>query len=316
MTGGRAPWLALTALLLLAPAWAAVPAADPAQAAIASCLRKLNPDIDVGYQRIAARCPDLARHLQESRWSAWLPQDWKRPGNDLTAGGLRQLGDLLALQERDRVGSGSPLHPVSTAQLPAVLATLAESGAAERNGWWGRTKPWLREAFERDEQEDDDWLARVVGENGLPQAVIEWVSYAALAMVVVLATVIVMNELRVGGMLGRRRARPRVATAGEGRGRGLNWDEVEGAAPAQRPGLLLELITSRLTAEGRLPQSRGLTIRELTRAARLTDEADRERLEELARLSERMRYSSEQSSAEAIAAVIEGGRLLLERISG
>src|SRR6201999_4533713 len=122
----------------------------------AACIRKLNPDIDVGYQRIAARCPDLARHLQESGWSAWLPRDWKRPWNDLSAGGLRQLGELLALQARDTVGSGPSLRQLNTHHLPAVLAALAGSGAAERNGWWERTKAWLREAFERDEEQDDD----------------------------------------------------------------------------------------------------------------------------------------------------------------
>jgi hypothetical protein len=323
MTGRRAVWLALAGLVISAPAWAAVPASEAARVAISSCTRKLNPDIDVGYQRIAARCPDLARRLQESGWSPWLPRDWKRAGNDLTAGGLRQLGDLLALQERDEAGSGAHISRPRTDHLPAVLAGLEGGGAAERNGWWARTKAWLREAFERNEEEDDDWFARVVGKNGLPQAVVELASYAALALVVVLAGMVVVNELRVGGALGRLRRRfnglrpggRQVDAERVGDDGGLNWGEVQGAAPAQRPGLLLELITSRLTAEGRLPQSRGLTIRELTRAARLTGEGDWERLAELARVSELMRFSNDQASSEAVAAAVEGGRVLLERIS-
>lgn len=323
MGGGRALWLALVALSMSAPVWAAVMPGDTAQVAISSCIRKLNPDIDVGFQRIAVRCPDLARHLQESGWSAWLPRDWKRPGNDLSAGGLRQLGELLALQERDTVNSGPPPRQLSTDHLPAVLATLAGSGVAERNGWWVRTKAWLREAFERDEEEDDGWFARVVGANGFPQAVIELISYTALALAVVLAGIIVVNELRVGGTLARLRLRfvgrpPERRPVDIGRaanGGGLNWSDVQNAVSTQRPGLLLELITSRLTADGRLPQSRGLTIRELIRAARLPDEADRERLVELARVSERMRFSNDRTSVEAVAAAMEGGRVLLERIS-
>ena len=95
----------------------------------------------------------------------------------------------------------------------------------------------------------------------------------------------------------------------------MSWGDVQSASPRQRPGLLLELVTSRLTAAGRLPQSRGLTIRELTGAARLPDGIDRERLVALARMSERMRFSNEQASSEAVAASLEGGRVLLERIS-
>ena len=321
MGGGRALWLALAGLSMSAPTWAATPR-DAAQVAIASCIRKLNADIDVGYQRISARCPDLARHLQESGWSAWLPRDWNRPGNDLSAAGLRQLGELITSQERDAVGSASTLHQLNTDRLPAVLAGLAQGGTAERSGWWVRMKTWLREAFERDEEEDDDWFARVVGENGFPQAVIELVSYAALALVLVLAGIIVANELRVGGVLarlrlrviGRRRGRRPVDTERAAVG-SLNWSDVQNAVTAQLPGLLLELITSRLTAEGRLPQSRGLTIRELIRAARLAEEADRERLVELARVSERMRFSNDRTSIDGLAAAMEGGRVLLERIS-
>jgi hypothetical protein len=318
MTGGRAVWLALAGLFVTGPVWAAVAPGDVARVAISSCIKKLNPDIDVGYERIAARCPDLARRLQESGGSVWLPRDWKRPGNDLSAGGLRQLADLLALQERDT--SSQLPHQLSTDQLPRVLASLAGIGAVERNGWWARTKAWLREVFERDEEQDDDWFARVVGESGLSQVVIELVSYAALALVVVLAGIIVVNELRVDGALtrlwrhfiGRRRGRSPVGTENDC---APNWSDVENAAAARRPALLLELIASQLTAKGRLPQSRGLTIRELTRAARLSDEVDRQRLVELARVSERVRFSNDQASPEAVVSALEGGRMLLERVS-
>src|SRR5262249_32636411 len=84
--------------LVAAAAIATGPAAssDSARLAINDCLKRLNPEIDIGYERISARCPDLARRIDASGGSIWLPREWQRPGNDLSAGGLRQLGELLA----------------------------------------------------------------------------------------------------------------------------------------------------------------------------------------------------------------------------
>lgn len=320
MADGRLGGLTALCLVLAAPASAAT-SSEAARVAIDSCIRKLNPEIDIGYDRIAARCPDLARHLEESGSSVWLPRDWKRRANDLSAGGLRELEDLLARQSSDTAASDAGSHKLSTDHLPAVLASLAGDGAAGRNGWWARAKAWLRDVFERREEEDD-WFSRVVGRSGLSEAVIELISYAALAMVVVLAGVIVVSELRVDKGLGRlwhRFARQRRVQISDARPESntdsWTWTDVQKAAPSQQPRLLLELIASRLTAQGRLPQTRGLTVRELTRAARLRDAVDRERFAELARVCECIRFSNDQASSEAITAALNGGRALLTQMN-
>jgi len=323
MAGGRVPCLAGSLMLLMSlPASAGGIATEAARGAIDSCVGRLNPETDIGYERVAARCPDLARRLDEAGLSAWLPRDWKKAGNDLSSGGLRELGNLLALEDRDRAASPARAHQPDVSHLPSVLAGFSGGDAAEGYGWWARMKAWLRDVFERREEEDDSWFSRVVGKNGLTQAVIELVSYIALALVVVLALVIVVNELRVDGAPGRlwRRyvTRRRVPVPGGADLEGasaLTWGDLHEVAPAQRPGMLLELIASRLIEEGRLPASRGLTVRELARLARLPDEADRRRLTELARLSERIKFSNEPVPDTAVGAVLEDGRLLLERIS-
>ena len=61
--------------------------------------------------------------------------------------------------------------------------------------------------------------------------------------------------------------------------------------------------------------ARGLTVGELTRMARLPGEGDRSRLAELARTAERVRFSNVAVSDVDIAAAVEGGRVLLERIA-
>src|SRR2546430_17414600 len=77
----------LLALLLAAPGWPTAGAHD-ALDAIDGCLRELDPGLDVGYQRIAARCPDLTPTLVQSQYAAWLPRDWNQTGNLLSADGL------------------------------------------------------------------------------------------------------------------------------------------------------------------------------------------------------------------------------------
>jgi hypothetical protein len=79
--------------------------------------------------------------------------------------------------------------------------------------------------------------------------------------------------------------------------------------------LLLELVVGRLVEGGQLRASRGLTVSELTRMARLPGEEDRGRLAELARTAERVRFSGVVVSDGDIEAAVEGGRVLLERVS-
>jgi hypothetical protein len=313
--------LVLLAFPLVAAATAfPAPAAAPEAAlqTIDSCLSKLRPEIDVGYERIASRCPQLARRLEDASLSRWLPPDWKRVGNDLSAGGLRELRELLTAMSGDPSPGGHIRRP-SIAALPAALAELAPANAMH-NGWWPRTRQWLRDIFERGAAEnDEDWLSKLVGQNGLSQTVIELISYVSLLLVVLLAGLIVANELRVGGVATRWGARLRRARAA-GAPRTveesiLSWDGVQKAPLAQRPGMLLDMIVLRLTSESRLPLARGLTVRELVRAVRLPNERDRERLAGLASTSERVRFSNTPVPSDELAATVENGRQLLLRLS-
>ena len=284
--------------------------------AIDACVLRLNPDVDIGYDRVAARCPALVRRVNESGVSAWLPRDWQRAGNDLSAAGLRELRQSLARELTAVSGAGERVGAPSVERIHDVLASLVRSDG-ERSGWWARTKAWLRGVFERAEPAaEEGWLARVVGESGLSQAVIELISYVALGLVAVLAIVIVVNELRVGGVFGglRRRLAVLADVPVAARRVGLTWDDVEKAPVLQRAGLLLELLVARLAEGARVRSARGLTVRELTRAAQLADEGDRERLQMLARTAERVRFGGVEVSDVEVAAAVDGGKVLLERI--
>jgi hypothetical protein len=297
----------------MASATAPLAAAQDPLASIDACLKQLDPEVDIGYQRIAARCPELVRRLDESGWSAWLPRGWKEPGNDLSGGSLQELRVLVPRELAARTTARVP----RVERLHAALAELGQTGH-ERSRWWARFKAWLRAIFERRAPaSNESWLDRMISRIGLSQAMIELVSYAALALVVVLAGFIVVNELRTAGVLGARRR----GMAGEDpvravtRRAGLSWHDVEQASFADKPRLLLELVIARLTDQSCLPPAGGLTVRELTRAARLTDADDRDRLVELALAAERVRFSHEEVSPASLEAAIRSGRELLERLS-
>jgi hypothetical protein len=277
---------------------------------IDACVSRLDPQLDIGYDRIAARCPELMQQLEGGAWAPWLPRGWKESGNDLSAGSLREFRELV---ERETDVSGSSAAP-DVRRLHTILRTLARS--RNENGW-SRFKSWLRSILERrEEPTDESWLTRMVSHVGVSQSVIRLITYAALTAVVLLAGVIVVNEARTAGLLPRRRRalrkRGELAAAGP---LGTSWNDIELAQPGERPRLLLELIVRRLSDRGFLPPAGALTVRELTRTARLTEADDRARLTELALAAERVRYAAAKAQTGGLDGPVARGRELLERLN-
>ena len=276
---------------------------------IDACIGRLDPQTDIGYERIAARCPDLTRRLEASSWAAWLPSDWHRAGNDLSAQSLVALRIQVARELAVRVRS----HVPDPASLHGILAALGPLEPQKTE--WTRFTLWLRQIFERrDPSSSEGWLDRMAARMGPSQAALELISYLCLAAVVVLAAGLVINELRLAGWLVARPARtPRGPARFENR-ETWGWEEIQAAPYADRPRMLLELIATRLVELGRLPPADGLTIRELTQAARLAVAEDRELLADVALAAERIRFSAEPVCAASLDAAVERGRKLLEQL--
>jgi len=286
----------------------AAPAAIPN---VDACVARLDPQLDIGYDRIAARCPDLMRQLETGAWAPWLPRGWKEPGNDLSVGSLKELRELVERESAPRESNLTTVPDVRN--LKPILTELA--GSPNDSGW-SRLKSWLHSVFERPEQPPaDSWFARMVAHIGVPQSVIQMIIYGALAAVVVLAGLIVANELRTAGLFGKRRdvaRQPHMQSGVDASAE--NWNDIEQAPLLDRPRLLLALIVRRLTDRGYLPPAGALTVRELTRAAKLPDSGDRSRLAELAFAAERVRYSAVEAPAPALVEPMARGRELLKRL--
>jgi len=297
---------ALTALLVLLAVAPAAPARD-ALDVLDGCIRQLDPGLDVGFEKIAARCPELAPSLARSPWSAWLPSDWDKAHNSLSVGGLRELRTLIVTEAARSGGARVP----DVGHVAAVLGALA-APAPRHDGWWQRLKAWLHETLAaRGGTPGRGWLGRLIEALG-PHGPWFTLSVGVLMLMALLAGTLVVSELRGAGRLKRRRP----ASAGGAPGRAgvaaAPWHLIEAAAPAERPRLLLELIAARLAAQDRLPPARALTLQELLRAARLPDAHDRARLAELAAACERLAFSGRRLPAPQLALALERGRELLD----
>jgi hypothetical protein len=311
----------LQACILLGMAAAAVMPSSQAQPQQAqppgdwfeTCLRKLDPQTDIGYERIVARCPELPRRLADSGWTAWMPRDWQSPGNDLSAASLRELRASVTRELATR----SVIPQLSLDTLRPILAELGEQDR-KRESPWHRFQAWLRELLDqRDNESSDGWVARSLSRLAQSDGLARVISWICLAFVVVMAIGVVLNELRVAGIFRRVRA---ARTGRDSRDvprtepRVLQWSDVQGARIEDRPRLLLELIVSRLVAQGKLPPADGLTVRELVRSAALGNGPDGELLMEVALAAERIRYSGGQASDDSILQILERGRRLLGHI--
>lgn len=295
----------LLALLLMACGTAPV-AGEDVIAAIDSCIHSLDPSLDVGYERVAERCPEVPRSLASSPYAAWLPPDWNRPDNALSIGGLVELRRLLT-----RPDAPAAVRAPRVAQLAAVLSGLHPKDAAKL-GWWARFKQWLRDLFTpQPEIKERSWLERLIGSIDLSQSVARAIVWGALLLLVLLAGGILMNELRVAGWWRARQRAGSGQPAHDLRGsRVSTLDDLERAAAAEQPHLLLLLIIERLHEQQRLPAARALTLSELERAARLRDQLDRERLAALTATCERARFAEDVTPASLAGAAVHGRELL------
>lgn len=301
----------IRALLALVLAGAAAPlaaAADPV-AVIDACVHRLDPALDVGYGRIAARCPELAPSLAGSAYAPWLPSNWNQADNNLSLGGLLELRTLLSR------APAPVLHAPQVARLAPLLARLRTQQEPPRN-WWMRFKEWLRQILNSPSDSGGNGsLERFFGRLSLPQALLRLIVSGALLLLLLLAGSIVVNELRLAGVLHGRRTRGRAAPHSTPATQELSLEALARAGVRDRPRLLLELIVRQLMALRRLPPARALTVRELERAAQLPDADERARLGQLAAACEALRFGAQEPPPAALAAAAARGEELLTRLT-
>src|SRR4051812_16753788 len=119
-------------LVLVAPLQAAErDSLAVARKAIDDCTPRLDAQVDVGFDRVAARCPGLAQALEQSGVEQWLPRGWKETRNNLSAGSLTELRSLVARELATHASGRKP----RAENLHAVLAGLGTEHRASNSTW-------------------------------------------------------------------------------------------------------------------------------------------------------------------------------------
>ena len=302
------PWIGL---LVVAVSQAALATDDSALRVVEACRARLDARVDIGIERIQKRCPDLLPALASAPWRDLLPTTLRERREELTAGSLRALEDLIR-----QSGEGAAPRPApSRERLAPVLADLGEQGKQGATRW-ERFKQWLKDKIEnRQEDDESNWIERLARQFKTSEGVAQFITYAGYVMVGVLVAFVIVAELRAAGLFGgTRRASRRVNPAAEWRRR-LMLADVAKAPLAERPGMLLRLLGEALTRAQRLPAADGLTATAIAQRARLDSPDEREELRRVAATAEVVRYGDTPPADETIEGSVATARALLEKFS-
>lgn len=298
--------------LLPAAASGAPPLPVPTRAVIAAldaCVRRLDPEVDVGLARIEPLCPGLAATLEAGGAAALLPADWKRPRSDLSAGGLRALRRWLA-------ETGSLPARRAPPDARALQALAAGAGVATEAGSWERFSRWLRSLVDGLEAggESAGPFARF-GDLSVPQRAWTLLGYVTVLGLLAFVAWVVRAELRAAGLLGRAREPAGTRAATGVADADLAPASLAAVAPLERPAWLLQRISSRLQQLGRLPPPGPLTPREVANGAQLDRAADREPLHAIATAAERVRFGARPPAPADLEPTVAAAAELLDRLS-
>jgi hypothetical protein len=282
---------------------------DAALRVVDACRARLDPRTDVGIERIQKRCPDLLPAIATAPWHALVPSTLRERREELSAESLRALADLVRGAHAGVAGAAPDV-----AQLAPVLAELGAHGQ-EGATRWERFKRWLKQLRSGRKDDDEGVLARWSRELTTSEGVARLISYVGYALLAVLTLLVIVGELRAAGLFAaRRRAAARASSAAQWRSR-LMLADVAAAPLAERPGMLLRLLGEALTRAHRLPAADGLTARAIARRAVLDAEADRARLEQVARTSDEIRYAGRVPPDADLEVTVEQARLLLAQLA-
>jgi hypothetical protein len=255
-------------------------------------------------------CPELVDEINAGVWGESLADVW---ADELSATAFVTLTELVARYERPP----APLEALSAAALDDVLAELSTRAPPVELSLWDRAKQQLQEWFGQRSRRSSGWLEDWFADLSVPE---RWLRYFVIALGIALAAatvLIVWNELREAGVLGRTRGRIAAvadgAAASEPRRRARTLEEVGLAPLARQPVLLLALVLDRLRR--RMPVADSATHRELAAAAGSLTDAERGALSAVTGAAERVTFGGWQPERGDVDALLTTGATLLDSLS-
>jgi hypothetical protein len=205
---------------------------------------------------LAVECPDLLLSLIDSDWvdrTALLSPDFPN---------LAQLADLRHFLHGAQASPENSL-PLDYSRLVPILAdTLDGTDHHLERSWWRRLLDWLRRRHRTRDDGDLRWLEELLDSLTLPKTAAEYLAWGVAAMLILLATAMVINEIRAAragrpALRSRTTARSRAPSARAAGGAGPGAQQLPGKAPE-----LLNRCIDHLIRVRRLPDCRSRTNRE------------------------------------------------------
>jgi hypothetical protein len=228
------------------------------------CLGTLNAGAEPGppYRRLILEevCPGLTQAVAAlpAAGSLSQPLDLQTTPD--------QLRDLRALLGSFRSPPAS-VERFDLAALPELLARTLEVEPQPPVSWWQRFKDWLAQKLRGSGESDFRWLTQFLKSLDPPEWLADLILRASVAVILLLALAVVVNELRTANLSSWLQRPSRMHRAGRvpaaaGAAK-LAWKNVTNLPPAQQPAALLRLVLQELIERGLLPDDQSLTNREM-----------------------------------------------------
>ena len=303
-----------TAARLVAASWlllAASVAAGDLYTEISHCRTQMLASDETSFDVVAESCPGLIGEIDASEWSESLHPGWRE---ELSYWELEQLGDVVAAFETPR----RELMRQSPAALDDIVAGLVEQDAApEGRSLWDRFVDWLSGLFESDSPEAPGWFARWLEGIEISSDVVEVIFWTLAAIIVIAAVGVIVMEVRANRRSVHVTQRPGSHPHAPG-GVDYQWltmRDLQQAAAAERPSILLRLLLQRLWRMNAAPQTDSLTHREIPGVVSGLDAGGSATLCRVSALAEELRYAAADPARPDVDTVVADGVALLRKLN-
>jgi hypothetical protein len=295
--GGLGARIAVTIAGVLAWSWIAAGPID----VVRDCVAVTPPAVS-GIENLGTACPQLENALQSLGFAPILYDGWQ---GKLNRDALRDLASLA-----EDYGGAKPGVSPDLAALPGILKALARERTTLPRSWWDVLKAWLAQHTDALNWLDH-WLERIGESTSLFHAI----SYSLVALVLIAAAAVLVNEMRAGGAGRWQRRRKSSAHASGAAVVSADAAGLEPGAPAERLTELLRTLVRLLMQTGRLETERSLTHRELVARSAFDDESQRAVFATVAGAAESILYGPQGAAPERLNTVLDEGRALLTQLS-
>jgi hypothetical protein len=296
-SGGLGARIAVTIAGVLAWSWIAAGPID----VVRDCAAETSSAVS-GIKDLGTACPQLENALQSLGFAPILYDGWR---GRLNRDALRDLASLA-----EEYGGAKPGVSPDPAALPGILKALARERTTLPRSWWDVLKAWLAQHTDVLNRLDR-WLERIGGSTSLFHAI----SYSLVALVLIAAAAVLVNEMRAGGAGRWQRRRKSSAHASGAAVVSEDAAGLEPGASAERLTALLRALVRRLMQTGRLETERSLTHRELVARSAFDDESQRAVFATVAGAAESILYGPQGGAPERLNTVLDEGRALLTQLS-